>query len=101
MINAIINGLLNVINGIINVIFLPIDAAINAAFPDISNNIVTALNSIQTLFSNLSYPLTFLPKSFITILLAIFTIQLAKVTLGFTYKGFIKLYVIIQKIKFW
>lgn len=101
MINAIINGLLNVINGIINVIFLPIDSAINLAFPDVSGNITTALNSLNELFSNLSFPLTFLPKSFITILIGIFTIQLAKVSLGLTYKGFIKLYVIIQKIKFW
>lgn len=101
MINALINGLLNVINGIISVIFAPIDALINSAFPNASVAIQTATNFVDDIFLYLEYPFTFLPQNFIAILLIIFTFNLALIISSASYKGFIKLYVIIQKIKFW
>lgn len=101
MINAILNGILNVLTGIINVVFLPIDTLINAAFPNAADGVQTAIEFIDVIFDYIQYPLTFLPVSFLNILILIFTFQIALVASGVTYKGFVKIWIIIQKIKFW
>lgn len=101
MIKAIINGLLSATTSLINVVCLPIDLLISNAFPDLSSSITTGINSINQLFSYISYALGFLPSSLIQCLIIIFTLQIAKLGLVTAYHGISRVYKVIQKIKFW
>lgn len=101
MVKAILNGLMAAITSLINVICLPIDLLISNAFPDLSSSITTGINSINQLFSYISYALGFLPSSLIQCLIIILTLQVTYLGLVTAYHGISRLYKVIQKIKFW
>lgn len=101
MINAIFQGILNVINSLITIICYPVDTLINNAFPDMSSSITTALNSVSQFINNIPGALGFLPVSLITILRLILGIQLTVIVVTGSYKLVVKGWQIIQKIKFW
>lgn len=101
MFKALMNGLLSAVNQLINLITLPIDTLINAAFPDLSSTIQTGVNSVVNVLDNISYAIGFLPVSFITILVLIFTIQISFIVLNKSVNSITRIYKLIQKIKFW
>lgn len=102
LINAILNGLLSMITNLLNVLLLPINLIFENIFPDFTdaianfNNFVTSyLGSILGFFFNL------FPPIFKSILFLWFTFLGAYYGIRFAYLGAIKIFNIIQKIKFW
>lgn len=102
MIKAILNGILKVISKILNVFLLPINALFENLFPDMTSAIETFNEFVNTyLGNNLSYFFSIFPPIFRSILLLWFTFLVGYYSIKFTYLGAIKIWSIIQKLKFW
>lgn len=102
LINAILKGILTVITSLLNIFLLPINALIENVFPDMSN----AIGTFNTFINNyvggtLSYFFSILPPIFRSILVIWFTFVIAYYSIYYTYIGILKIWNIIQKIKFW
>jgi hypothetical protein len=102
VIKAIINGLLKLIMSILNVFLLPINALFENLFPDMSSSISTFNNFVNSYVGGtLSYFFSILPPIFRGLLVIWFTFLISYYTIYFTYHTLIKIWGIIQKIKFW
>lgn len=101
MFKAILSGLLKLITKLISLFLWPIDRVVETAFPTLSDAITTALNAINSIFDNLVWPLSILPNSFHSILIVIFTLEVAYITLFINVIIWPRLFRLIQKIKFW
>lgn len=101
MIKALLNGILSACSQLVNLVTILPDTIIKTAFPDLSNNIQTAISSINSLLLNIAYALGFLPTTLITILIVIFTIHITFIGVNKSVNAITRLYKIIQKIKFW
>lgn len=102
MIKALLNGILNMAQWVVNLILTPINSLVNALFPDMSGAISNFNNMVNNYiggslswFANLIPPIT---KSMI--LLGI-TFLIAYYGAIWSYTLVIKLYNVIQKVKFW
>lgn len=102
MINALLKGILSIITSILNIFLLPINALIENIFPDMSNAIGTFNTFINTYVGGtLSYFFSILPPIFRGILVIWFTFVIAYYSIYYTYIGILKIWNVIQKIKFW
>lgn len=102
MIKAIINGLLKIIMLILNVFLLPINVLIENLFPDMTQAIGTFNTFVNTYVGGtFTYFFSILPPIFRGILVVWFTFLISYYTIYYTYHGLIKIWGIIQKIKFW
>lgn len=101
MIKALLNGILSACNQLITLICLPIDLAIKGAFPDLSSTIEQGVNGINSLLSNIVYGIGYLPTSFVKILVLIFGFHLSLIALNKSVNAVVRIYKIIQKVKFW
>lgn len=102
MINAIINGILNLITTLLNIFLLPINLLFENLFPDMSGAI-TNFNLFLTdvLGDKLSFFFGILPPIFRNLLFIWFTFVVSYYTIHYTYLGTIKIFNVIRKIKFW
>ena len=102
MINALLNGILKVITTLLNVFLLPINLLIDNLFPDMTEAISHFNNFVTTyLGSPLSYFFNLLPPIFKSIMLLWLTFLVSYYTVYYSYLAIIKIWSIIQKIKFW
>lgn len=102
MINAILNGILKVITTLLNVFLLPINLLVDSLFPDMTEAISHFNNFVTTyLGSPLSYFFNLLPPIFKSIVLLWLTFLVSYYTIYYSYLGIIKIWSVIQKIKFW
>lgn len=102
MIKAIINGLLNVIMSILNVFLYPINALFENLFPDMTNAIGTFNTFVNDYVGGtLSYFFSILPPIFRSLLVLWITFLISYFTIYYTYQGMVKIWGIIQKVKFW
>lgn len=102
LIKALLNGILNVITSLLNIFLLPINALIENIFPDMSSAISTFNNFINTYVGGtLSYFFSILPPIFRGLLVLWFTFVIAYYSVYYTYLAIIKIWSVIQKIKFW
>lgn len=102
MIKALLNGLLSIITSLLNIFLLPVNALLENVFPDMSNAISTFNTFVNTYVGGtLSYFFSILPPTFRNILALWFTFVIAYYGIYYTYTGIIKIWSIIQKIKFW
>lgn len=102
MIKAIINGLLNVIMSILNVFLYPINALFENLFPDMTNAINTFNQFVNDYVGgSLSYFFSILPPIFRSLLVLWITFLISYFTIYYTYQGMVKIWGIIQKVKFW
>ena len=102
MINAIINGLLKLLLMILNIVLLPINTLIENVFPDMASAIQTFNNFISNVLgNNMVFFFHLLPPIFRTLLFTWFTFVISYYSIYYTYKAILKIWEIIQKIKFW
>lgn len=104
MIKAILKGILKMITKLINTFLLPINAIFSNIFPgltNIINAIVTFINTYLNVGGLLAYFFSLFPPVFRSILVVWFTFVVAYYGIYFTYKTAVKIWSIIQKIKFW
>lgn len=102
MIKAILNGLLSALTGVVSFLLTPVNALVENLFPDMANAIATFNNFVDTyLGSNLAYFFSMFPPIFKSLLVLFFTFCIGYYTVYFTYIALVKIFTIIQKVKFW
>lgn len=102
MINAIINGILKVITTLLSVFLLPVNLLIENLFPDMTSAISHFNNFVTTYFgSTLSFFFNLLPPIFRGIVILWLSFLISYYTIYFSYLAIVKLFDVIQKIKFW
>lgn len=101
MFKALMKGIILTVNQLVNMVTSPIDSILNYAFPDISTKAEEAVSGVVQFLNNLSYGIGFLPNSLVEILIFIFTLHLTLIAVNKSVNGIVKIFHIIQKIKFW
>lgn len=102
MIKAIINGIMKLVTSILNIVLLPVNTLIANIFPNMS----TAINSFTTFVNTyiggtLGYFFSLLPPISRSIIVLWFTFLITYYGVVWSYSLIIKIYNVIQKIKFW
>ena len=101
MFSAIVNFFLNLVATIIQVILIPINLIITNVLPDLTSQINQVVNGISELFSGIGWALGLLPPGILPVLLFIITIEICKHTIWANAHMIVKVWNVLQKIKFW
>lgn len=101
MIQAIFRFLMNLLASLIQVIVWPINQIIIATLPDISSKISEVTAGFNSLFGGIGWGLGLLPPGILPILLFILTVEIAKHTIYVSTHTLMKVWTVLQKIKFW
>ena len=102
MIKSLLNGILKVILMLLNIILIPINSLIENVFPSMVSAIQTFTNFINNIIgNNLVYFFHLFPPIFRSLLIIWFTFVIGYYTIYYTYLAILKIWDIIQKIKFW
>lgn len=101
MIQAIFRFLMNLLATVIQIIVWPINQLIVATMPDLSSKIQEVSNTISTVFDSIGWALGLIPDSLLATLIFILTIEIAKHTIFTSTHALIKVWNVLEKIKFW
>lgn len=102
MIKAIINGIMSLVSSILDIVLLPVNTLIENIFPDMSNAISTFTTFIQTYIGGtLGYFFSILPPITRSIIIMWFTFLITYYGVVWSYSLIMKIWNVIQKIKFW
>lgn len=101
MFKALFNIILNLLATVIQLICWPINSVIESALPDLSLRITEVTGGIASIFNTITWALGLLPNTLIEILLFIVTVEIAKHTIFKSTHIVIKVWTVLQKIKFW
>ena len=101
MIQAIFRFLMNLLATVIQIIVWPINQLIVATMPDLSNKIQEVSSTISTVFDSIGWALGLIPDSLLATLIFILTIEIAKHTIFTSTHALIKVWNVLEKIKFW
>lgn len=102
MIKALLNGIMKIVSSFIGIILTPVNTLISNVFPDFSN----AIASFNTFVSRyvggtIAYFSSILPPITRSIIALWLTFLIGYYTITWSYALIIKIYNVIQKIKFW
>lgn len=101
MFAAIVNFFLNLVATIIQVVLIPINLIVTNVFPSFTDKIDQVVNGIGELFSGIGWALGLLPPGILPVLVFIITIEICKHTIWANARMIIKVWNVLQKIKFW
>lgn len=101
MFSAIVNFFLNLVATIIQVILIPINLIVSNVFPDLTSQINQVIDGISELFSGIGWALGLLPPGILPVLVFIITIEICKHTIWANSHMIVKVWNVLQKIKFW
>lgn len=102
MIKALLKGILSMATSIVNLVLTPINSLVLALFPDMSLAITNFTNTINTYVGgSLAFVSQFIPPLTKSLLLFWLTFLIAYYGFIWSYTLIIKIYNVIQKIKFW
>lgn len=101
MFKLLISLLINLIASIIQLIMTPFNLVIVNTMPNISDKILQVTNGIPQIINYMNYALGFVPPGIITVMLFILTCEIAKHTIFTSTHVLVKVWNILQKIKFW
>lgn len=91
----------NLLATIVQVVCLPLNYAITSSMPDLSSKITQVTNSLANLFNSITWGLGLLPDLVVETLLFIVSVEIAKHTIYVSTHTLIKVWNLVQKIKFW
>lgn len=102
MVKALLNGIMKMVTKVINLFLLPINTLFANIFPNMSNAISSFTNFVNTYLGNtLGYFFSLLPPIFRSILTIWFTFIISYYGIYYSYLALVKIWGIIQKLKFW
>ena len=101
MFKLLFNGITSILANLLSVICWPINQLIEVALPDFSDKITFITDNLSGVFSGLTWAISILPPVVITTLIFILTLEVAKHTIFTSTHALIKVWNLIQKIKFW
>lgn len=101
MIQAIFQFLMNLLATVIQIIVWPINAIITATLPDLSGKIQSVAEVFATIFNTITWATGLIPDSIIGTIIFILTVEIAKHTIFTSTHTLLKVWNVLQKIKFW
>ena len=101
MIQAIFKFLMNLLATVIQIIVWPINAVIEATLPDLSDKIQSVAEVFATVFNTITWATGLIPDSIIATVIFILTVEIAKHTIFTSTHTLLKVWNVLQKIKFW
>lgn len=101
MFKALFNIIINLLATVIQLICWPVNQLITATLPNISDKITQVTSTLSNIFSSITWGLGLLPPIVVETLLFIVTIEIAKHTIYISTHTLIKVWNVLQKIKFW
>lgn len=101
MFKALFNIIINLLATVIQIICWPVNQLIVATLPNISDKITSVTTTLNNIFSSITWGLGLLPPIVVETLLFILTIEIAKHTIYISTHTLIKVWNVLQKIKFW
>lgn len=101
MFKALFKLIFNLLATIIQVVCLPLNLVITNALPDLTTKINQVTNTINDIFSTLTWALGLIPDVLVETLLFIVTVEIAKHTIFVSTHTLTKIWTVIQKLKFW
>ena len=102
MIKAILNGILSLVSMLVNFILTPVNLLISTLFPDLSTSISNFSYTITRYMETyIPWCLNLLPPRFLDLLMIWLGFVCGYYAVYYTYIGIVKLFNVIQKIKFW
>lgn len=101
MFKLLFNGITGILANLLSVICWPINQIISGVVPDFSEKLTYITNNLSSVFSGLTWAVSILPPVVVTTLLFILTLEVAKHTIFTSTHALIKVWNLIQKIKFW
>ena len=93
--------IINLVGTLVQLVCWPINQVIVLALPDFSDKITQINNVITNVFENLSWALGLIPPAITEVILFILTVEIAKHTIFVSTHALLKVWNIVQKIKFW
>lgn len=101
MFAALMNGLINLLATVIQLICWPINQLISAALPDVSTWVTNAANGLNVIVSSMGWALGIIPPGIKEIIAFMIVVEIAKHTIFRSTDMLIKVWGVLQKIKFW
>ena len=101
MFKVLFNVIINMLATVIQIICWPINVIITNTMPDLSTQITNVSTTIGSVFNSLNWAIGLVPPVIIETLLFIITIEIAKHTIFLSTHILIKVWNVLQKIKFW
>lgn len=96
------NGILTIVTGLLDIILLPVNALIENIFPSMASAVGTFNNFVNNYVGgSLAYFFSILPPIFRNLLTIWFTFVIAYYGIYYSYLAILKIWNVIQKIKFW
>lgn len=102
MINALLNGILNILQKAVEIILTPVNLLVANVFPSLATYITAFDNFISTIFGGaVNWFLYMLPPNFRNLLAVYFVFLIAIQGIMWSYYAITHIYEIYQKVKFW
>ena len=101
MFKALFNIIIDLLATVIQIVVWPINTVISNTLPDLSDKILSVTNTLNSVFDSITWGLGILPNILVETLLFILLIEIAKHTIFVSTHTLIKVWNILQKIKFW
>ena len=100
-ISMIFNFVLGLLATVIQIIVWPINTAIDALMPDFSSWVLQVAQGFQGIVQSLTWPLQLIPLPLLATFAFIFTVLLVIRVFSISNHALVKVWTILQKIKFW
>lgn len=101
MARAIFKFLLKILATMVQLVSAPLNAAFTAVMPNISAQITDVASHVNDLFAGMNWALGLIPTSLLQTLTFILGIEIAKHTIFANSHMITKVWLLLQKIKFW
>lgn len=101
MFKALFDIIINLVATLVQLVCTPLNLAVTAVLPDFSQQLTSVNLAIGDIMNALSWPISILPTSLVTILLFIFGCEIAKHSIYISTHTLIKVWTLVQKLKFW
>lgn len=101
MFKALFNIIINMLASVIQIVCWGPNQLITATLPDLSAKITFVTDNIGSIFNSISWGLGLLPTAVVEVLLFIVLVEIAMHTIFKSTHGLLKVWNVLQKIKFW
>lgn len=101
MFQALFNIIINLLATVIQLICWPINALITSTMPDLTAQINQVSSGLGGLFTGIGWALGLLPPGILGVLTFILGVEIAKHTIFVSTHTLIKVWNVLQKLKFW
>ena len=102
LVSVLLQGILNIITSVLDVLLYPINLLFANIFPDMTDALFIFTGFLNNYVgSNLAWFFSLLPPNFRSLLILWFTFVIAYYSIYYTYRISIRVFSLIQKLKFW